>query len=160
MNWWDKHGPRKSARVLIIREGALLTFRRKRYSRKTGEWIEYYSIPGGGIDPGEAPEAAAARELKEEMGIAIEVRRLLVHRISPRFEHYVYEARIISGEPRLQLDSEEAASMNSDNQFIVEWVPIENLTKESLRYYRDYLETIQRLANGTLPDEVLRIDAR
>ena len=156
--WPNKR--RKSARALIIRDEKLLVFLRKRHSRKTGEWIEYYSIPGGGIDKGETPEDAAIRELYEEMGVRIKLDKLVAHRVGKFFEHYVFTAEITDGEPHLMLNSEEAAHMSERNQFIVQWVPIENLTKESLRYYCDYLELIQRLAAGDNPSEVLSIDAR
>ena len=156
--WLNKR--RKSARALIIRDGNLLVFLRKRHSRKTGEWIEYYSIPGGGIDKGESPEDAAIRELHEEMGVHIKLGRLVAHRISRFFEHYVFTADITDGEPHLMMDSEEAAHMGEHNQFIVKWVPIEELTKENLRYYCDYLELIQQLAAGQESSEVLNIDAR
>ena len=86
---------------------------------------------------------------------------LLAHRISSRFEHYVYEAHIVDGtKPTLQQDSEEALSMHSANQFIVEWVPVGDLTTESLRYYCDYLPLIQALAQGKRPSDPLYIDAR
>mgnify|MGYP006199158567 CR=1 FL=1 len=156
--WQSKR--RKSARALIIRDGKLLTFLRKRYSRKTGEWIEYYSIPGGGIDKGESPEDAAVRELFEEMGVHINLDGLVAHRIGRFFEHYVFTADIADGEPRLMMDSEEAMHMGEHNQFIVTWVPVNELTKENLRYYCDYLELIQQLAAGQKPDKVLSIDAR
>ena len=156
--WPNKR--RKSARALIIRDGNLLVFLRKRHSRKTGEWIEYYSIPGGGIDKGETPESAAIRELREEMGVGIKLGSLVAHRIGRLFEHYVFVANIIDGEPHLMLDSEEAAHMSERNQFIVQWVPVDMLTKENLRYYSDYLELIQQLASGKEPREVLNIDAR
>lgn len=156
--WPNKR--RKSARALIIRDGELLTFWRKRHSRKTGEWIEYYSIPGGGIDKGESPEDAVVRELYEEMGVRIRLGSLVAHRIGTFFEHYVFTADIIDGEPHLMMDSEEAAYMGEHNQFIVKWMPVSELTKENLRYYSDYLELIQELATGHEPDEVLRIDAR
>lgn len=160
MNWWASGQPRQSARVLIIDDGKLLAFRRKRRSRKTGEMIEYYSIPGGGIDAGERPEDAAVRELKEEMGIDISLGPLVAHRLARHFEHYVYRGSIVSGIPTLQLDSEEAASMHELNQFVVEWVPVSTLTADSLRYYADYLELIQQIAAGQIPDSVLQIDAR
>lgn len=159
MNWW-LNKRRKSGRAIIIRDGKMLAFLRKRYSRKTGEWIEYYSIPGGGIDKGESPEAAVVRELYEEMGIRIKLGDLVAHRISAHFEHHVFTAEIIEGEPHLMLDSEEAQIMHDNNQFIVRWVPVSELTKENLRYYCDYLELIQQLAAGEQPHEVLRIDAR
>ncbi len=156
--WLNKR--RKSARALIIQDGKLLTFLRKRYSRKTGEWIEYYSIPGGGIDKGESPEDAALRELYEEMGVRIKLGDLVAHRIGKFFEHYVFTADIVEGEPQLMLDSEEAEHMSERNQFIVTWVPITELTKENLRYYCDYLELIQQLGAGQKPSKVLNIDAR
>lgn len=145
-------GPRRSARALIVRDNKLLAFRRKRYDRKAGEWLEYYSIPGGGIEPGEKPEQAAVRELREEMGIDIKTNRLVAHRYAKDFEHYVYSADIISGTPELQMDSEEAMVMNEYNQFAVEWVDIDKLTVEGLRYYSDYLEIIQQLGDGNHPD--------
>lgn len=156
---WLGNRRRKSARVLIIRDGKLLTFLRKRYSTKTGEWIEYYSIPGGGIDRGESPESAAVRELYEEMGVEVELTGQVAHRVSRRHEHYIFTGEIVEGEPRLMLDSEEAASMSERNQFIVEWVEIETLSKDDLRYYSDYYELIRQLASGQRPDHVLQIIA-
>ena len=153
-------GPRKSARVLIVENGKLLVFLRKRFSRVTGEWIEYYSIPGGGIDKGEQAEHAAIRELREEMGVAIALDGLVAHRIGKSFEHFVYHGHIDSGRPRLMADSEEASYMSEKNQYIVMWVDVASLTVENLRYYSDYLKLIQRLSAGEVPQEVLRIDVR
>lgn len=136
-----------------------MVFLRKRHSRVNGDWIEYYSIPGGGIDKNEAPERAVVRELKEEMGVDIKVDDLVAHRVIRRYEHYVYTAHIVRGEPVLQLDSEEAAVMGEANQFIVKWVPVETLNEKNLRYYSDYLELIQHLARGGKPRQVLDITA-
>lgn len=158
MNWLGR-GPRKSARVLVIENGKLLVFLRKRHSRKTGEWIEYYSIPGGGIDRGEKPEQAAIRELKEEMGVVVELGGLVAHLAAKRFEHYVYTGRVVAGTPALQFDSEEAAHMSELNQYIVHWADVTSLTEENLRYYAHYLPLIQQLARDEKPESVLRIKA-
>lgn len=162
MKLWPSK-PCKSARALIVRDGQLLVMQRKRYSRKTGEWIEYYSIPGGGIETGEGPEHAVARELKEEMGLDIRPLVLVAHRRSKKFEHFVYTAELCdpSQTPALMMDSEEALDWHSEtNQFIPSWVEVDTLTKENLRYYSDYLELIRQLARGEQPTEVLSIDAR
>lgn len=152
------HKRRKSARVIVIRDGKLLVFYRKRFSKITGEWIEYYSIPGGGIERGEAPESAAVRELKEEMGVEVRLLKEVAHSKSRNFEHVIYLAEIEKGEPALQLDSEEAASMSDTNQFVVEWVDVESLTKPKLRYYGQYYDLIQRLAKGEVPEKPLQLD--
>lgn len=39
---------------------------------------QHWDIPGGMVEPGETPSQAAARECKEELGIVVDVGRLLV----------------------------------------------------------------------------------
>ncbi|WP_336990699.1 NUDIX hydrolase [Bacillus infantis] len=59
-------------RAVIVNEGKLALIKRIRESE------EYYVFPGGGAEPGELPEEAAAREVLEELGIKVKVGRLLV----------------------------------------------------------------------------------
>jgi 8-oxo-dGTP pyrophosphatase MutT (NUDIX family) len=49
-----------NAAMLLTRRAAALT-------RHGGQW----ALPGGRIDPGETPEAAALREMQEEVGLAL-----------------------------------------------------------------------------------------
>lgn len=53
--------------ILPIRDGNILLQRQYRYPVRSWQW----EIPGGFVDPGETPEEAAERELKEETGYSI-----------------------------------------------------------------------------------------
>lgn len=156
-----KRGPRTryvTARAIIIRDGKMLAFYRKRFDLRTGKWVTYFSIPGGQIDAGEEPAEAVVRELQEEMGVAIVLHRLVAHYVEKKFEHYIFHADIAKGEPRLMDDSEEAQYfINHHNQYTVTWVPVDELTSENLLYYSHFLTVIQQLAAGKTPAETIEL---
>ena len=56
-----------AACALIDRDGRVLLARRPEGKKMAGLW----EFPGGKMDPGETPEAALIRELKEELGIDV-----------------------------------------------------------------------------------------
>ena len=65
----QKSGPRKRIHVAaaIIREGGRIFATQRGY----GEWKDYWEFPGGKIEPGETPEDALAREIREELDTEI-----------------------------------------------------------------------------------------
>ena len=88
--------------AILDDQGRLLLIQRLK-EPEAGAW----GLPGGKIDFGENSEDTARREIEEELGIVIELTRLACiaeiidggdgrHWVSP-----VYEARIVSGEPRI-----------------------------------------------------------
>ena len=58
--------------ALIDADGRVLLQQRPSHKEHGGLW----EFPGGKIDPGELPEAALIRELKEELGIVVPARCL------------------------------------------------------------------------------------
>lgn len=62
-------------RAVIMRENKLLSVKHKDYD--TGETRDFWSVPGGGVDEGEALLAAVHREMIEETNIAPEIGNLL-----------------------------------------------------------------------------------
>lgn len=66
------------AAVIADAAGLVLVAQRPAHKHLALKW----EFPGGKVEPGESPEAALARELREELGIEIEILRTL-----PRFTH-------------------------------------------------------------------------
>lgn len=77
--------------ILILDDKVLLIQRRD---------IPVWVLPGGGIDPGEAPEEAAIREMEEETGLKVEVVRKIAEytpiNTLARFTHF-YEVKKVGG---------------------------------------------------------------
>jgi 8-oxo-dGTP diphosphatase len=86
---------------LIGARGRVLLTRRRADQEHPLEW----ELPGGKIEPGEAPAAALARELAEEIGVEVAIGPVweVLHHIYPQVEvvMLVYPCRLIgSSAPR------------------------------------------------------------
>lgn len=57
--------------IILGDEGRFLACRRPAGKHLAGKW----EFPGGKVDAGESPEAALARELREELGVTVAVDR-------------------------------------------------------------------------------------
>jgi 8-oxo-dGTP diphosphatase len=90
--------------ALIDADGRVLLTQRPAHKEHGGLW----EFPGGKIDPGETPEAALVRELKEELGIDVPQRCLApLTFASHAYETYhllmpLYACRNWEGEPEPQ----------------------------------------------------------
>ena len=58
--------------AVIVRDNAILATQ-----RGYGDWAGWWEFPGGKVEAGETPEAALAREIREELAAEIEIGRLL-----------------------------------------------------------------------------------
>lgn len=85
--------------VIINEDGYILIDRRL----ATGVMANLWEFPGGKIEQGETPEDCIKREIKEELGIIIEVERPLIE-ITHHYSEFivtlhVYICKLIEGEP-------------------------------------------------------------
>jgi 8-oxo-dGTP diphosphatase len=119
--------PRSAAGMLVVRRDRVLLLERAHPPR-----AGYLDSPGGFIEAGEMPEAAARRELHEETGLRVGAAAWLGFywdtyfiRGFGRFPvmNFYYAARWRSGEPRPADDAASAA-----------WVPIRSLQRLRPRF--------------------------
>ena len=80
------------ARVIIVRDGAVALIARRRAGQ------QYCVFPGGGVEPGETPEAAAAREALEELGLRVVVGRCVAVLAKEDERQYFFLASVAGGE--------------------------------------------------------------
>ncbi|ARQ68019.1 NUDIX hydrolase [Streptomyces marincola] len=112
----------------VVREGRLLVFRHVDHS-----WEEVgVQVPGGSVRPGEAPEAAALREAREETGLSGlgVVRKLGVteYDVSPyRFEiqrRHVFHLEPARPVPERWLSREDHDGQREPHRFECFWIPL------------------------------------
>jgi 8-oxo-dGTP pyrophosphatase MutT (NUDIX family) len=96
---------------------------------KPGE--EYYTVPGGGVDPGETPEQTAVRELKEETGLDVTLGEKIGEFEADANYQYFYISKSWSGTPAL--GGEELEKQSPANVYDLVWMPIKNIGRIDLR---------------------------
>lgn len=86
--------------AVVVRDGRVMLCQRRPEAHNGLKW----EFPGGKLEPGESPEAALRRELREELAIEVTVGRVadaVYHRYPDRDVLVLfYRCAITSGEPR------------------------------------------------------------
>ena len=128
----------------VIREGGRVFATQRGY----GPFKDGWEFPGGKIEPGETPEQALAREIREELRTEVEVGEKLaqVEYDYPDFHLSMgcYLCEILSGRLTL-LEHESARWLTPGELDSVEWLPADKALIESLK---EQWQTQQREADG------------
>ena len=123
----------KVVAAIIIHENKIFATQ-----RGYGEFKDGWEFPGGKIEPGETPQEALVREIKEELDIEIEVKDFLetVEYDYPAFHLSMdcFFCAIKSGE--LVLKEHEAAKwLTAETLDSVDWLPAGKGLVEGVREY-------------------------
>ena len=116
----------------VIKDGDKIFATQRGY----GEFKDGWEFPGGKVEPGETPEAALAREIREELDTEIEVGRKIdcVEYDYPAFHLSMdcFWAEVISG--NLILQEHEAAKWLTKNELdSVDWLPADQGLVEKIK---------------------------
>ena len=142
-------------RVIVLDENNRILMVKQEHPERT-VWM----VPGGGIEEGENSAQAAAREVREETGLEVEILGLIWHveEVSDRGQRFVnfFKARVAGGELKLGADPE----FSEDEQVLAqvrfmsrdEVSGLENLYPEFLRE-----ELWQHLEQGTIDYNAFRM---
>lgn len=144
---------RQAVRAIVVKGDELLVMHRNKFGS------EYYTLVGGGVEIGEAVEAALHRELMEETGLQAANPRLVYVEDAPEpyGTQYVYVCEYTGGDIVLHPDSEEAQiNKLGQNLYMPEWLPIARLAEVNFVSpgLRDRL--LQALPAGPWPEPAER----
>ena len=110
----------------VLTDGARILATQRGY----GEWKDYWEFPGGKLEPGETPELALRRELREELRIEIDILQDLgtVEYDYPAFHLRMscFLARIREGTPVLE-EHEAARWLLPWEVDSLQWLPADRL---------------------------------
>ncbi|MFF7166087.1 (deoxy)nucleoside triphosphate pyrophosphohydrolase [Streptomyces sp. NPDC008086] len=106
----------------LLDAGRLLAARRSAPEGLAGRW----ELPGGKVEPGEAPEVALVRELREELGVDAEVVERLPGEwpLKPPYVLQVWTTRLLpgSGSPEPLQDHDALRWLDAGELWDVDWL--------------------------------------
>ena len=117
--------------AIIIKDGEVFATQ-----RGYGEWQGWWEFPGGKIEPGETPQEALVREIREELDADISIGALLetVEWDYPTFHltMHCYFCTLLSDSLNLN-EHQAAAWLTPQTLFTVKWLPADEELVERIR---------------------------
>jgi 8-oxo-dGTP diphosphatase len=133
--------PKVGVGGVILNDGKVLLLLRKR-PPEAGFW----SLPGGRVEFMERVEDALKRELKEELGVEVQIESLICvtdHIVEAENAHWVspaYLVRIVSGVPQ---------NLEPEKTETIEWFPLSQLPEKLALAAKSALTSFSRRTPGS-----------
>lgn len=142
------HHARVRSAVVLVSDNSLCLIKRVRNGQT------YYLFPGGTVEAGETPEAAAAREAFEELGLEVAVGRLVAEVQFVEAQQLFYTAERLGGVFGSGRGKELTSPENSaSGSYTPVWLTFDDTKKSDVRPKR----LVEHLISGGLePGQVLR----
>ena len=116
----------------VIRDGEKVFATQRGY----GDYKDGWEFPGGKVEPGETPQQALMREIKEELDTEIVVGDYLTTVESDYLAFHLsmqcFRCRIVDGAPVLK-EHEAACWLNPDQLESVDWLPADRTVIELIQ---------------------------
>lgn len=113
------------AAAIIVKDDRVAVIKRRKKGRS------YVIFPGGGVKPGESPEAACLREVREELGLGVLINGPgTVIKRRDGLQHFF---PAITTEERLVLGEPEASRNCPANSYEPAWVPLAELRRMKVK---------------------------
>ncbi|WP_243523457.1 NUDIX domain-containing protein [Bacillus pseudomycoides] len=110
----------------------------------------YFVFPGGEIEENETPEEATIREAYEELGVHVEIQKL-VTKYEYKGTQYFYEARIIGGV--FSTGKAEEFTKGDRGEYMPVWIPVKELLNLNIKPY-DVAEKIVYCYKSVKSDDI------
>ena len=115
---------------MIVREGRVLMVReRNRGPTGRHDGLEFWTLPGGGVEAGESDHEAVRREVREEVGLRVTDTRPLYDFGYPSGHTSVFLVEVIDDEPTLGSDPD--LDCDCPRMVGLDWVPVPPLPSDT-----------------------------
>ena len=138
------------AAAILIEDGKVALIERQRADRV------YYVFPGGGTEYGEWPTETAKREVEEELGLTVKVKRMVAEVVFNSRPQYFFLVERVGGEFGTGQGEEMSSPLNSQTgSYTPVWLPIQELACRTV-YPESVVNLVKRSLIEGWPEEPRR----
>lgn len=131
--------------------------------RKNNKYGEFYTFPGGGVEPGETNEQATVREIDEETSITIKIKRLLYELHHDNGDvHYFFLSTYVNGTPEIRRGTDEYVdNIAGDDIHQPQWIDLDTIQNYLLHPVEATNQLVHDLSEGFSDNvRIIAVNAR